>query len=229
MASFAQNLPEVKGKNYMIRAGKSLEERFVGNANIFSTLDRRKILKNATGAPSSIEFLRNTYQKIYHEKDETKMQTIDLNYWLPGDILQKADKMSMANSLEVRVPFLDRDVFEVARTLPIKGKIRKHQTKYLFRKVAEKYLPRESAQMRKLGFPVPIRIWIREEPWYSRIREMFHGVAAETFFCTDELLRLLEEHKEGKRDNSRKIWTVVSFLIWYQVYFETEDFRPENK
>ena len=149
-----------------------------------------------------------------------KMQYLDLNYWLQGDVLQKADKMSMAHSLELRVPFLDRDVFELARCLPTRAKVRNHQTKYLFREATESSLPHRSADRRKLGFPVPIRVWINEEPWYSEIKQIFSGEAANEFFHTEKLLKLLEEHKSRQKDNSRKIWTILVFLVWHRVFFE---------
>ncbi|MDE6937062.1 MAG: asparagine synthase C-terminal domain-containing protein, partial [Lachnospiraceae bacterium] len=148
------------------------------------------------------------------------MQSIDIRYWLRGDILQKADKMSMAHSLEVRVPFLDRDVFETARQIPWKLKLKKHTTKYLLRKVAADYLPDVVSHKKKLGFPIPIRNWIKEEDWFGEIRAIFTGEAASRYFHTEYLVELLEEHKAGKKDNSRKIWTVYAFLIWHQVYFE---------
>ena len=128
--------------------------------------------------------------------------------------------MSMANSLELRVPYLDYDVFEVARKLPLKDKIRKRQTKYLFRKVAGKKLSDEIVNRKKLGFPVPIRVWIREEPWRSKIQKAFISETAVKYFNTKVLLEILEEHVNGKKDNSRKIWTVYMFLVWHHVYFE---------
>lgn len=220
MAKAAEKLPDVKGKNYIIRASKDVEERFIGNAHIFSDEERKALLVHPTGAKSAGELLRPIYAKVKNLEDMNKMQYIDLNCWLPGDILQKADKMSMAHSLELRVPFLDRDVFELARCLPTKAKVRDHQTKYLFRKATERCLPEASAERKKLGFPVPIRVWIKEEPWYSEIMEIFTGDAAKEFFRTEKLVELLEEHKAGHKDNSRKIWTVFAFLTWYKVFFE---------
>ena len=129
------------------------------------------------------------------------MQYIDINFWLIGDILLKADKMSMAHSLEVRVPFLDKEVFNVARTLPTKYKVNKSNTKYAMRKAANQYLPDMVAEKKKLGFPVPIRIWLK-----------------------DELVKYLDEHKEGKADNSRKIWTVYMFLVWYNDFFGDSEY-----
>lgn len=222
MAKVAEKLPDVKGKNYIIRASKDVQERFIGNARIFSDRERKELLVNKTPAKSTFDLLKPTYKKVSKLEDMNKMQYVDLNYWLPGDILQKADKMSMAHSLELRVPFLDRDVFELARCLPTKAKVRDHQTKYLFRKAAKRCLPRDSADRKKLGFPVPIRVWLKEEPWYSEVKAVFTSDSAKGFFHTEKLVELLDEHKAGHKDNSRKIWTVFAFLTWYKVFFEED-------
>lgn len=150
-----------------------------------------------------------------------KMQSVDLNYWLPGDILQKADKMSMAHSLEVRVPFLDKEVFDFAAKLPKEAKIAAGTTKYIFRKAVSGFLPQETDERKKLGFPIPIRVWLRQDDWYQMVTDLFTSKAAEEFFRTEELLQLLKDHKNKKADNSRKIWTVLTFLIWYDRFFAT--------
>ena len=221
MGKRAERLPEnVKGRNYLMRAAKDVEERFIGNANIFSDEERRRLLRGNTGAVSTGEFLRKYFDKVAGLKDVDKMQYIDLTCWLEGDILLNADRMSMAHSLELRVPYLDREVFETAKIMPADTKIRHKQTKYLFRRITEKYLPKESARKKKLGFPVPIRVWLKEEPYYLAVREAFTGKAAREFFHTEELVRLLEEHRKGVKDNSRKIWTVYTFLVWHRVYID---------
>ena len=125
----------------------------------------------------------------------------------------------MAHSLESRVPFLDKEVFNVAKQIPSKYKINKKVTKYAFRKVANKYIPQNVAQKKKLGFPVPIAKWIREDKYYNRIKEAFESDYAAMFFNTDEILKFLENHKSGKKDESKKIWTIYMFLLWYDIYF----------
>lgn len=147
------------------------------------------------------------------------MQYIDLTCWMPGDILQKADKMSMAHSLELRVPFLDKEVFEVARKIPTKLKTKHYTTKYILRQASWKYLPRETADKKKLGFPVPIRVWLKEEETYKEVKDTFTGEAASKYFETDKLVGLLDAHRRGEADNSRKIWTVYAFLVWYRIFF----------
>ena len=145
------------------------------------------------------------------------MQYIDFNFWLIGDILLKADKMSMANSLEVRVPYLDRIVIDYARHIPTKYKVDKNTTKKCFRRVASEVLEDKVSSKKKLGFPVPIRNWIKEDDIYNKIKSRF--LEASEFFNTKEIVKLLDDHRNNKYDNSRKIWTIYIFLIWYDRYF----------
>jgi asparagine synthase (glutamine-hydrolysing) len=149
----------------------------------------------------------------------TKMQYIDLHTWLMGDILLKADKMSMASSLELRVPFLDREVFALASRIPTKYRANKDGTKLAMRKAAAKHIPAGVASKKKLGFPVPVRAWLREETYASLVREQFASAHAAKFFRTEALLSLLEEHVAEKKDNWRQIWCVFVFLVWYEEYF----------
>lgn len=209
----------VKGKNYLIRGSKDLEERFIGNANLFSVKDRAKVLKHPKGHPTPMEITKPLYDQVKGKEDVTRMQYIDLNLWLIGDILLKADKMSMANSLEVRVPFLDRRVFDVARTLPKRYKVTKENTKVAMRAAANRYVPDMVAEKKKLGFPVPIRIWLKEDKYYQQVKEAFLSQEAAAFFQTDEIVRLLDDHKAGHADHSRKIWAIYMFLVWHKKYF----------
>lgn len=223
MANLAEKLPEgMKGRSYIIRASKSVEERFIGNANIFTEDERKKLLKIKTNAPSPEALLAEKYKKMSKYDDTTKMQYIDLTNWLPGDILLKADKMSMAHSLELRVPFLDKEVFQVARQIRTNMKLKDKTTKFAFRRVAEKCLPEFTTNKKKLGFPVPIRVWLKEDTGYGKVKEAFQSPAAKKYFHTEPIMRLLDDHKNGVKDNSRKIWTIYSFLVWYQVFFEDE-------
>ena len=147
------------------------------------------------------------------------MQYIDMEFWLIGDILLKTDKMSMAHSLESRVPFLDLEVWKVARTLPTKVKVSTATTKLALRKAATKLLPERFCEKRKLGFPVPTRVWLKQDKYYDKVKAAFTSEVAEEFFHTDFLVKLLDDHRAGLADNSRKIWTVYMFLVWYDVYF----------
>lgn len=227
LAACAKHIPfKFKGKNFLIRASKPVEERFIGNAFMFNEEERSRVLKNPTGKYNHTELTKPFYDKVKDKDDVTKMQYIDINFWLIGDILLKADKMSMAHSLEVRVPFLDREVFDVARHIPTKYKVNAQNTKYAMRMAAHRYLPDMVAEKKKLGFPVPIRIWLKDEKYYNIIKKAFTSDAAKKYFNTDTLINYLDEHKEGKADNSRKIWTVYMFLVWYNDYFG-DGYNPE--
>ena len=211
-----------RGKNYLRRGATPLEERFCGNANIFSAGEKKELLLSGQGTPSSV-VTKPVYDRNTHLGPVERMQEIDLNFWLPGDILLKADKMSMAHSLESRVPFLDRDVYKAAQGLTTAEKLKGNQTKVLFREIASEVLPEETAKKPKLGFPVPIRVWLRQPEYYTRVQELFEGEGARRYFRQEVLRELMREHIEGEKDNSRKIWTVFSFLVWYRIYFETDE------
>ena len=131
--------------------------------------------------------------------------------------------MSMAHSLELRVPYLDRVIMEQAQTLPAEYKINGINTKYVLRKAANKTLPDEWADRTKKGFPVPIRMWLREDKYYDMVKERFQSEAAAKYFDVDKLMTLLDDHKSGKANNQRKIWTVYVFLVWHKVYFESDN------
>lgn len=221
LARIVQALPfSFKGKNFIIRGSKDIEERFLGNAYMFSLKERKELLKIKTNAPDPFEFVKPIYDKVKDKDDVTKMQYVDMHMWLSGDILLKADKMSMANSLEVRVPFLDRKVFDVASKIPTKYRVNKENTKYAMRLAAKRNLPPAVANKKKLGFPVPIRVWLKEDKYYNIVKDAFTSATANQYFNTDLLVKLLDEHRSGKADNSRKVWTIFMFLTWHKVYFE---------
>ena len=205
------------GFNFIYRRSHNLKDRYVGNAFMFEPQETKKILNYKTKPTTYKDLTRQYYNKARNYDEVTKMQYIDFNFWLIGDILLKADKMSMANSLEVRVPFLDRVLIDRVRKLPTKYKIKDGKTKYLFREVAHDILPEKWSNKKKLGFPVPIREWLKEEDTYNLVKETFSK--SEEFFKPNKIIKLLDDHKKGKKDNSRKIWTIYSFLVWYDEYF----------
>lgn len=205
------------GFNFLYRRSKKIEDRYIGNAFIFEPNDAKKIVNFNYGNKTYKDFTKSYYDKVSDLDVVTKMQYIDFNFWLIYDILLKADKMSMANSLEVRVPYLDREVIEYASKLPSKYKIVGNETKYAFRKVAKEELADKVADKKKLGFPVPIREWLKEDDVYQEVKNMF--LESEYFFKPKKIIKLLDDHRAGKRDNSRKIWTIYTFLVWYQEYF----------
>ena len=207
------------GKNFIIRGSKDLSERFIGNAFMFSEKDKKKLLKNSNIATSPQKVCEKFYEKTKKYDDVTRMQLLDINLWMVGDILLKADRMSMANALELRVPFLDKKVFDVAKMIPSRLKVNNENTKFALRKAALKHLPKFTAEKKKLGFPVPIRVWLREEKYYNTVKNMFNSEVAKKFFNTDILMTYLDRHFSKKEDCSRKIWTIYIFLVWYNIYF----------
>ena len=206
-----------RGFNFIYRRSHKLEDRYVGNAFVFEPSETKKILSYEPKKTNYKNITKKYYDNVKDQDDVTKMQYIDFNFWLIGDILLKADKMSMANSLEVRVPFLDRVLIDKARKIPTKYKIKDGKTKYLFRDIAHDVLPEKWSDKKKLGFPVPIREWLKEDDTYNLVKEKFQKSGE--FFKPEKIIKLLDEHKEGKKDNSRKIWTIFSFLTWYDEYF----------
>lgn len=215
----AAMFPAHRGLNFLVRRSRNLEERFIGNAYIFSEKERKSILKIRTNAPDSACITRPFYEKVKNKDAVTKMQYLDLNLWMTGDILLKADKMSMANSLELRVPFLDKYVMALAERIPKRYRVTRENTKLAMRKAALAVCPPLTANKKKLGFPVPIRVWLKEDTYYKKVRSAFESERAKEFFDTEKLVSLLNQHREGKYDYSRKIWTVYTFLVWHEVYF----------
>ena len=219
IGKLCSRLPHKRGVNFFIRRGKTLEERFIGNAYIFSESERKDILAIKTNAPAAAEITKPFYDMVKGKDNVTKVQFLDINLWMTGDILLKADKMSMANSLELRVPFLDKEVMALAQRIPKKYRVTKENTKYAMRMAAHRACPPRTADKKKLGFPVPIRVWLKEDEYYNKVKAEFESENARKFFKPEKLISLLEDHRDGKYDYSRKIWTVYTFLVWYKVYF----------
>ena len=219
-ASGAMRKLGIRGANYLERASETAEDWYYTNANgvAFTDAERKKLLRGGCDAPKPQDLTAPVYAEVADLDETTRMQYVDLYFWLVGDILLKTDKMSMAHSLESRVPFLDRRVFDVSATIPTPLKANEQQTKITLREAAERAIPKDWAQKEKLGFPVPVVNWLREEKYYDQVKEWFTGDIAKEFFNTDELVRLLDEHKAGA-DRSRKIWIVYMFLMWYKIYF----------
>lgn len=215
----ASVLPTVPGVNFLVRRGRPLEERYIGNTNLMGERRKRQLLKNYTGRILPTDLSRPYFEQTRGQDAVTRMEYCDLNLWMVGDILLKADKMSMANSLELRVPFLDRKVFDLACRIPTSCKVNAAQTKIAMRGAAEKTIPPKTADKKKLGFPVPVRAWLREEKYAAILRKAFASEAAEKFFNTAALNKMLDQHLSGKRDNWRQLWCVFIFLVWYDEYF----------
>ena len=216
-------LPDIKGRDYLMRATHPLEERFIGNAFMYDMKEKQEILKDPSIATRPQDITKKFYDRVKGYGDVTKMQYLDINLWMVGDILLKADRMSMANSLELRVPFLDKEVFKVASKLPTRLRVNKHNTKYAMRKAAQRHMPEETAEKEKLGFPVPTRVWLRDEKYYNVVKDMFQSDISKKFFKPEQLIAWLDEHYSGKEDNSRKVWTIYVFLVWYKIYFGEDE------
>ncbi|MCR4961000.1 MAG: asparagine synthase (glutamine-hydrolyzing) [Lachnospiraceae bacterium] len=220
MKNIAVKMPKMKGRHFLIRAGSKLEDSYIGQAFIMNNEEADLLLKPEYKSSKKYQDVtRPIFEEIKDKPDLLKKMYLDMHLWLPYDILLKADKMTMANSLELRVPFLDREVFKVSEEIPLQYIIHNYITKYAFRKAANKTIPEEWAKRKKLGFLVPFKDWIKEDRWYAQVKETFEKEWVEEFFNKDELMHLLEEHKSGRWNNGRKIYTIYAFLIWYEIYF----------
>ncbi len=220
LRAIARKMPDIKGRDYLIRACDPLEEAFIGNAFMYNYEEKCELLKDPSIATRPQDLTRDVYRRARKYDDVTKMQYLDINLWMVGDILLKADRMSMANSLELRVPFLDKEVWKVASRIPSKLRVNRNNTKYALRQAALRHLPQETAEKEKLGFPVPTRVWLRDEKYYNVVKQEFQSPTAQKFFNIDILLRWLDDHFNGIADTSRNVWTVYVFLVWYKQYFE---------
>lgn len=224
VAKLVKNKPYFKGKMLMVKGGSDVEDYFIGQAFVFEEDEAKDILnKEYSKSPSIKDITKPIYEKVKDKDDLTKKQYLDLNLWLPGDILLKADKMSMAHSLELRVPFLDKEVMKVAQDIPRDYRVNDENTKYVLRKAANEVLPDEWAKREKKGFPVPIREWLKEEKYHRIVKESFESDYAREFFDTTKIVKLLDNHYNGNENNARKIWVIYIFLVWYKRFFIDED------
>ncbi len=192
----------------------------IGQAFIMNNEEANRILAPAYRSSLRYQDVTRPYYECVRDEDELhKKLYLDMHLWLPNDILLKADKMTMAHSLELRVPYLDKKVWELARTLDTSLMTDHKTNKKIFRAAARQVLPTECAFRKKKGFPVPIRLWLRKDKYYRMVKEMFQREFVKEFFNRSVLLQLLEEHKRGIADHQRKIYTVYAFLVWYEQYF----------
>ena len=181
--------------------------------------DVDKVLAKHIPSKDPAVYTKPFFDEVKNEDDVTKMQYADIRTWLVQDILVKADRMSMANSLELRVPFLDREMLKIALQIPSKYRVNKETTKVALRGAAAKELPPQTAAMRKTGFLTPLNDWLRRDEYYNMVKEKFEGEVAAKFFNRDYIMKLLNEHKAGTAHNMKKIWSVYSFILWYEKYF----------
>ena len=213
--------PEVRGFNFLVRRGEKLENSYIGVNRNFSEKMARKVLRKNYEL-KAIDVTKDVYNEFKDYSNIDKMQAIDINFWLMKDILLKADRMTMASSIEGRVPFIDKEVFSVASKLPFDYKVTKENTKVALREAARKVISTDAYKKKKLGFPVPIREWIKDGEFREDIEKTINSDVANKYFNVKFLNKLFNEHISGKKDNYRKIWTVYTFIKWYQVFFEGE-------
>jgi asparagine synthase (glutamine-hydrolysing) len=213
----------VKGRSFLERGTTPIEQRYYGNARMFSEAEKRRLLRRYDEKVCYTDVTAPIYAeaRAFGLDDVTTMQYVDLYTWLRGDILVKADRMSMAHSLELRVPYLDREVFEIAAGLPTDLKLPAHgsDTKFALRQALRGVVPPDIVTRPKLGFPTPTRVWLRGE-MYEWARDILARSGAGDLLDLGYAQRLLDEHKRGERDNSRKIWTVLVFCIWHAIFIE---------
>lgn len=217
----ASIFPEGRGFNFLVRRGEKLENSYIGVNRNFSSKMAKKVLKNNYEL-EAIHVTKDVYNEFKNYSNIDKMQAIDINFWLMKDILLKADRMTMASSIEGRVPFIDKEVFKVASHLPFDYKVTKENTKVALRAAAKEVIPTEAYKKKKLGFPVPVREWIKEGDFKEEVEKTLNSDVANKYFNTKIINKMFEEHINGKKDNYRKIWTIYTFIKWYQVFFEGE-------
>ncbi|MBE6746250.1 MAG: asparagine synthase (glutamine-hydrolyzing) [Ruminococcaceae bacterium] len=218
-AGFAEHLPRIHGKRFLINGAKPIEERYIRNNYVYPYTERDKVLSPNIPAAKPETFTKVYFDEVKNEDDITKMQYVDIKTWLVQDILVKADRMSMAHSLELRVPFLDREMLKIALQIPSEYRVGKETTKIALRGAAAKELPEKTAKMRKKGFPVPLNDWLKQDKYYNMVKTEFESEEAGLFFNQDYILTLLENHRTDKEKNMKRIWSIYSFLLWYRQYF----------
>ncbi|WP_067725974.1 asparagine synthase (glutamine-hydrolyzing) [Oceanobacillus damuensis] len=220
LAKVAAVLPDgVKGKSFLERGTTPLRERYIGNAKMFEEAEKQQLLKTYSTELSYRDITGKLFDHVADYPPVNQMQYIDIHTWMRGDILLKADRVTMANSLELRVPFLDTEVFRVANEIPVDMKIANGTTKHILREASRGIIPNHVLHRKKLGFPVPIRHWLKDEinGW---AKNLINESCTEHLIEKKFVLGLLEAHCHGKGDYSRKIWTVLMFMLWHQIFVE---------
>lgn len=219
LGAVARHCPNFKGKNFIIRGSMEPYQRFMRANYVFQSAERQKYLKRPIATKLPEEYSKRYFDEVPGLDEPTQLQYADIHTWMIYDILLKADRMSMANSLELRVPFLDKKLLELSLRIPSRYRAANETTKIALRSAAIKQLPERTANKKKLGFPVPLNDWLREDKYYGMVKDAFTSDIAEKFFVTDELMKLLDDHKSGKALNMQKIWSFYTFILWYEQFF----------
>lgn len=219
LGNVAEKLPNFHGKRFLTRGRYPIEQRFIRCNYVYNHSEVDKVLGKKIPSKEPWVYTKPIFDEAQGEDDITKMQYADIRTWLVQDILVKADRMSMANSLELRVPFLDKEMLKVALQIPAKYRIDDETTKVALRHAAARELPEETSRMRKTGFLTPLNDWLKRDEFYNMVKEKFNGDVAKEYFNTDYIMKLLDDHKSGSAHNMKKIWSVYSFILWYEKYF----------
>ena len=219
LGTVAKHCPNFKGKNFLVRGAMEPYQRFMRANYVFQSAERQKFLKRPIASKVSEEYSKRYFNEVSNLDEPTQLQYVDMHTWMIYDILLKADRMSMANSLELRVPFLDKKMLELSTRIPSRYRAANETTKIALRGAAIKQLPERTANKKKLGFPVPLNDWLREDKYYNKVKAAFQSDIAEKFFVTSELMKLLDDHKSGKALNMQKIWSFYTFILWYEQFF----------
>lgn len=210
-----------RGQTIILKYGQKVEDRYIGPAEIMTDeLANSLVTSKYKNSETSRDLTKKYYDEVKNMDDVSKRLYLDMKMWIVEDILLKADKMTMANSIELRVPLLDKKMWELARTIPVKHKVHNEITKYAFRRAAKNKLPEDWAKRRKLGFVVPFVLWIKEEKYYKIVKEVFNKDFVSEFFDKDKINKLLDDHFNGITNNGRKVYTIYTFLKWYEIYFK---------
>ena len=219
LGTVAKHCPNFKGKNFLVRGAMEPYQRFMRANYVFQSAERQKFLKRPIASKVPEEYSKRYFDEVSNLDEPTQLQYVDMHTWMIYDILLKADRMSMANSLELRVPFLDKKMLELSTRIPSRYRAANETTKIALRSAAIKQLPERTANKKKLGFPVPLNDWLREDKYYNKVKAAFQSDIAEKFFVTSELMKLLDDHKSGKALNMQKIWSFYTFILWYEQFF----------
>ena len=219
LGTVAKHCPNFKGKNFLVRGAMEPYQRFMRANYVFQSAERQKFLKRPIASKVPEEYSKRYFDEVSNLDEPTQLQYVDMHTWMIYDILLKADRMSMANSLELRVPFRDKKMLELSTRIPSRYRAANETTKIALRGAAIKQLPERTANKKKLGFPGPLNDWLREDKYYNKVKAAFQSDIAEKFFVTSELMKLLDDHKSGKALNMQKIWSFYTFILWYEQFF----------
>lgn len=221
-SNIASIFPDARGFNYLYRRGKKLEEYHIGLGRVFRDKEASSIVLPGNQIHTK-DIVKPFYEDYKDNSTIVQRQVIDYYFWLVRDFLHLVDRNTMMFGLEARVPFLDKSVYDVARKLSPEHKLKKGETKIELRKAASVLIPNDAHKKKKLGFPVPLREWVKEDLFYENIKLAFNSDEGRRYFDNKKIIKLLEDHRKGKKDNYKKIWCIYTFIVWYNQFFKEEE------